>query len=193
MYGPFKPAVSQTVTHHECKNLIQRVQKYVYLPRETDTQKVACPWWYRNRSFCVDLVEASRYSIRIEGGGSAFTKKVHKGKCSDFALPLHLRVLNIDQVDYSNSRAPLQVMLPRSGKRRIRFDDKVEQCIAGECTYKANEEDAEREVVDSSQSEDDGIPRMKPAKRPKLPNITSRNGSSSGRADSYLGLKTIEN
>lgn len=147
LYGLFKPANTQIITHYQC-NMKSNVSRNTSVTHRKPTLKGRRSEVVPQPIFPAStLLKPVATAIRIQGGGSAFTKKASKGNCSEFASHSHSRSSNIDQVDYSTSKSTSGSHNARLWKRRIRFDNKVEQCIAVDCTYKANEEDTERTVV----------------------------------------------
>lgn len=103
-----------------------------------------------------------------------------------------------DQVDYFTSRSSSSAGTPfdTHEKRHIRFDDRVEQCIAIDCKDPSPDEDEESdEEMDhfhpqsSDSSSDDGIVMMKRKKRPSTKKPGSQKGS---RSSSTSGRKIIE-
>ncbi|KAI5369421.1 Putative nitrogen regulatory protein areA, GATA [Septoria linicola] len=98
-----------------------------------------------------------------------------------------------DQVDYFTSRSTSSVGTPYESheKRHIRFDDRVEQCIAVDCKDVGGDDEdfvseGEEEVGDnaiSDSSSDDGVVMMRRKKRTtaKRRPTTSRSNSTSGR------------
>lgn len=104
-----------------------------------------------------------------------------------------------DQVDYFTSRSGSSAGTPYENqeKRHIRFDDRVEQCIAVDCIAAGIEGEDESEdeedrfhLQSSDSSSDDGVVMMRWKKRPSA----KRNGSASkgSRSSSTSGRKIIE-
>lgn len=103
-----------------------------------------------------------------------------------------------DQVDYFTSRSSSSVGTPSDvhEKRHIRFDDRVEQCIAIDCKDAGideedeSDDDEDLQQHSSDSSSDDGVVMMKRKKRPSTQRMGS-NGKGS-RSSSTSGRKIIE-
>lgn len=104
-----------------------------------------------------------------------------------------------DQVDYFTSRSSSSTGTPYETheKRHIRFDDRVEQCIAIDCkdagVDEEDESDGEEDQFErrsSDSSSDDGVVMMKRKKRPSVKRTGSDGRGSRGSSTS--GRKIIE-
>lgn len=102
-------------------------------------------------------------------------------------------------MDYFTSRSTSGLETPCEcrEKRHIRFDDKVEQCIAVDMKPDDEEEEAEDEPDEehsTSDSDDEGVVMMRRPRRPTARRKNSANGSAKGnsRNNSHNGRKTIE-
>lgn len=104
-----------------------------------------------------------------------------------------------DQMDYFTSRSNSSAGTPyeTQEKRHIRFDDRVEQCIAIDCKDagidgedESDEEEDHFEPQSSDSSSDDGVVMMKRKKRPSAKRIGSHGKGS--RSSSTSGRKIIE-
>lgn len=143
------------------------------------------------------LLKQAAASIEAQGRRSAL-KKSHERTYSDFVPGANSEVPSRDQIEYFTSKSASSTDTPSDcrEKRHIRFDEKVEQCIAVEC--KRIDEDDDEEAIESettgssSDSEDDGVVMMKRLKRPNIRRNTSSNGLLSSRNSSHGNLKTIE-
>jgi hypothetical protein len=88
--------------------------------------------------------------------------------------------------DYFSSRTTSELHTPDHGeKRHIRFDDKVEQCIAVECKDADDEEDdcnhnPWAKYQDNDSSSDEGVVMMKRSRRKKPLSRTASTASISG-------------
>lgn len=106
-------------------------------------------------------------------------------------LPRRRPLVGRAQSDFGRTTAPLSLMTagdiavssasessgaisPENGKRHIRFDDNVEQCIAVE--FKHGEEEETFDWTRNSDSSDDEL-LMKPQARKRAPTISSRQNS----------------
>ena len=104
-------------------------------------------------------------------------------------------------IDYFTSRSTSGSATPyeHSEKRHIRFDDRVEQCIAVDCKDTTIEDDDEIDTTDvdsdpfrgSDSSSDDGLFMKKPSKLAATAK-GHQTGQKSSRSNSLSGRKTIE-
>lgn len=142
------------------------------------------------------LVKQAAASIQVQQTGPPTRRPTLSRASSAYASPAALSVpasrdhLDFLDLDYFSPRPSSGEETPFEGpKRHIRFDDKVEQCIAVDCKDGEDEDsDGERNNHNNgsdSDSSDDGIVMMK---RPKRKRTVRRNISRSNSANS----KTIE-
>ncbi|KAJ9646515.1 protein phosphatase regulator [Coniosporium tulheliwenetii] len=102
--------------------------------------------------------------------------------------------LNWDPTDYfSSSRSSTSgVDTPELEKKHIRFDDKVEQCIAVDCQRcDYDEEEDENSYVFRSGEDDDsdeGVVMMKKSKKRRQPKRTSSRGSATSESKTIAKL-----
>lgn len=147
------------------------------------------------------LLKQAAASIEAQGRRSAL-KKSHERTYSDFVPGANSEVPSRDQIDYFTSKSTSTTDTPSEcrEKRHIRFDEKVEQCIAVECKRIDEDEyeDDDDEAVESgtatssSESDDDGVVMMKRLKRPTIRRNISGNSMMGSRNSSHGNLKTIE-
>ena len=114
---------------------------------------------------------------------------VGRSAASDFTL-LPTRIVSRDTTDYFSSQSTSGLLTPDQGERKhIRFDEKVEQCIAVEC--KGVDEDEEDEFNhnpwakyrDDDSSSDEGVVMMKRSRRKRPLSRTSSKTNISGSAE----------
>ena len=92
-----------------------------------------------------------------------------------------------DQIDPASSRSTSGLQTPHGEKKHIRFDDKVEQCIAVDLKDGDFDDEDESALHDSDSSDDDGVVMMKKSKRKPLSRSSSR-GSFSGESKTIAKL-----
>jgi len=142
------------------------------------------------------LLKQAAASIEAQGRRSVL-KKSHERTYSDFVPGSNSEIPSRDQIDYFTSRSTSGTETPSEcrEKRHIRFDDKVEQCIAVDCKRMDEDDDeaieSETTAASSSDSEDDGMVMMKRLRRPAARRGTCSVGMGS-RNGSHSNLKTIE-
>lgn len=120
---------------------------------------------------------------------------VGRSTASDFTL-LPTRTISRDTADYLSSQSTSGLMTPDQGERKhIRFDEKVEQCIAVEC--KGVDEDEEEDFNhnpwakyrDDDSSSDEGVVMMKRSRRKRPLSRTSSKMSISGENKTIAKLE----
>lgn len=120
---------------------------------------------------------------------------VGRATASDFTL-LPTRTISRDTTDYFSSQSTSGLMTPDEGnKKHIRFDEKVEQCIAVEC--KGVDEDDEEDFNhnpwakyrDDDSSSDEGVVMMKRSRRKRPLSRTSSKTSISGENKTIAKLE----
>lgn len=191
LYGPLRPANTiQTTTQHEC-NINSNVSRYMPFTHPKPILKGSMSQVILQPSFpASSSLKPAATSLRTRGSGSALMKNVHESKCSDISPPLHSRK---PKVDYFGSKSTSRSdMTEFRKKRRVRFDEKVEQCIALECKHRDDHEDIENKAGVSSDGEDEGISSLKPTKRSRLRRNASSSRSFFSSHNAYMGLKTIK-
>ncbi|KAL1603860.1 protein phosphatase regulator [Paraconiothyrium brasiliense] len=101
---------------------------------------------------------------------------VGRATASDYTMLIPTRTISRDTTDYFSSQSTSGLWTPDQGdKKHIRFDEKVEQCIAVEC--KGVDEDEEEDFNhnpwakyrDDDSSSDEGVVMMKRSSRKRRP------------------------
>lgn len=199
LYGPLKPANKHPITNHESNTSTAVSRNTSFTHKKPILKKRSMSEVMLQRSISASsLLKQAAASIEAQGRRSAL-KKSHERTYSDFVPGANSEVPSRDQIDYFTSKSTSSTDTPSEcrEKKHIRFDEKVEQCIAVEC--KRVDEEDEDEAVESesapsssSDSEDDGVVMMKRLKRPNIRRNTSSNGLLGSRNSSHGNLKTIE-
>jgi hypothetical protein len=83
-----------------------------------------------------------------------------------------------DQLEYFSSQSTSGLQTPHGEKKHIRFDDKVEQCIAVELKDGDFDDEDESALHNESDSSDDGVVMMKKSKKRRKPISRSSSRSS---------------
>jgi hypothetical protein len=104
------------------------------------------------------------------------TRPIINHAAPDFSTSIPSRTVSRDPTDYFSSRSTSGLQTPEQGERKhIRFDEKVEQCIAVDCKG-GDDDDLEEDWACDDDSSDDGLIMMKRTRR-KRP--MGRSGSKS--------------
>lgn len=133
------------------------------------------------------LVKQAAAAVQAqEATGGVLERRRHRpilGRAaSDFvtsSIPSH--TTSRDATDYFSSRSTSGLQTPDHGERKhIRFDDKVEQCIAVECKDGDDDDYTENWSMndDDDSSSDDGVVMMKRSRKKPLSRTNSRSSFS---------------
>jgi hypothetical protein len=197
LYGPLKPATTHPITHHESTTNTAVSRNASFTHKKPILKKRSMSEVMLQRSISASsLLKQAAASIEAQGRRSVL-KKSHERTYSDFVPGANSEVPSRDQIDYFTSRSTSATETPSEcrEKRHIRFDDKVEQCIAVDCKRVDEDDDeaieSETTGATSSDSEDDGMVMMKRLRRPAARRGTCSVGLGS-RNNSHSNLKTIE-
>jgi hypothetical protein len=198
LYGPLKPATTHPITHHENATSTAVSRNASFTHKKPILKKRSMSEVMLQRSISASsLLKQAAASIEAQGQRSVL-KKSHERTFSDFVPGANSEVPSRDQMDYFTSKSTSGTETPSEcrEKRHIRFDDKVEQCIAVDCKRIDEDDDeaieSESAGNSSSDSEDDGMVMMKRLKRPTARRGTSGAGLAGSRNGSHSNLKTIE-
>ncbi|OCK97048.1 uncharacterized protein K441DRAFT_28256 [Cenococcum geophilum 1.58] len=111
---------------------------------------------------------------------------------SDFVTcSIPSRTISRDPTDYFSSRSTSGLQTPDQGERKhIRFDDKVEQCIAVDCKDGEYDDDDNDNwaLHDDDDSSDDGVVMMKRSQKKKQLSRNNSRGSFSGESKTIAKL-----
>lgn len=133
------------------------------------------------------LIKQAAASVQAQQGRrssrSMFERPSMVRASSDFvSSPFTSTTISRDTSDQSNtSKSTSGLVTPSSEKKHIRFDEKVEQCIAVECKDCDYDEDGDPWALqDEDSSSDDGVVMMKRTNSKKSLSRTNSRGSFSG-------------
>jgi hypothetical protein len=146
------------------------------------------------------LVKQAAAAVQAQQADGTFIERPRRpviGRASsDFAATIPFRTISRDTTDYfSSSRSTSGLQTPDdSGRKHIRFDEKVEQCIAVEC--KGIDEDEEDEFNhnpwakyrEDDSSSDEGVVMMKKSKKKRPLSRTNSKSSISGDSKTIAKL-----
>lgn len=199
LYGPLKPATTHPITHHEntASTAVSRNASFSHHKKPILKKRSMSEVMLQRSISASSLLKQAAASIESQSRRSAM-KRSHERTYSDFVPGANSEVPSRDQIDYFTSKSTSSTDTPSEcrEKRHIRFDDKVEQCIAVDCKRVDDDDDAavesESSAAASSDSEDDGMVMMKRTKRPTARRGTLCNGLLGSKNNSHSNLKTIE-
>lgn len=191
LYGPLKVAASYPITHHSGTHSASRLS--------TNNSFVNKKPILKKRSMSEVMLQKSlsTSSLVKQAAASAQSQGCHWRRAGPDVIDSKLQseIPSRDQMDYFTSHSTSGVGTPYESheKRHIRFDDRVEQCIAVDCKYTGLDEDDDEEIEDeeahgehavSDSSSDEGIVMMKRKRRAtakRRPTGSRNNSATSGR------------
>ncbi|CAK1354431.1 hypotheticalsprotein [Cercospora beticola] len=189
LYGPLKVASSYPVTDRTGSQITSPMSKNnSFINKKPILKKRSVSEVMLQKSLSTSsLVKQAAASVQAQG------RQYRRSGPEVVDSKLHSETPSRDQVDYFTSRSNSTVDTPceNQEKRHIRFDDRVEQCIAVDCKdvgqdeedFESDDEGEHPEHAISDSSSDDGIVMMKRKKRSgaKRRPTGSRSNSASGR------------
>ncbi|KAK4560807.1 protein phosphatase regulator [Recurvomyces mirabilis] len=201
LYGPLKPAESHPITSHQSAPSSQLSKTNSFLAKKPILKKRSMSEVMLQRSIsATSLVKQAAASVQAQQGSPR--KPTINGAHFDITLSgFTSEAPSRDQVDYFTSRHSSDDGTPCecSAKRHIRFDDKVEQCIAVEhkedlAEESESEEDEVQHSGSSDASSDDGVIMMKRKRRSRANKDAkgSRSNSQSRKMIETLPASTLK-
>jgi len=183
LYGPLQPAMTHPVTHRSSESSPHHLSSSSsFTTKKPILKKRSMSEVMLQRSISASslikqaaaAVQAQQSTLRQQNPRPVFARAA-----SDFAPS---NPISRDQLDYFTSWAGSEGDTPADcHKRHIRFDDKVEQCIAVDCKEEEHEYDSDPEMHlhdSDSDSDDDGVVMMRRPRR-KRPTMAGKNGARS--------------
>ncbi|KAF2151210.1 hypothetical protein K461DRAFT_322500 [Myriangium duriaei CBS 260.36] len=185
LYGPLQPATSHPITHRSPDPSPYRLSSQSsFINKKPILKKRSMSEVMLQRSLSANsLIKQAAAAVQAQQKGHPQTPTLQRGS-SDFTSSTNQsRPISRDQLDYFSTLHSSGESTPSEcNKRHIRFDDKVEQCIAVECKFPEQDEfDSDSDSDDSnSDSSDEGVLTMRkprrrrptmgaPSSRPQLP------------------------
>jgi hypothetical protein len=205
LYGPLKPAESHPITSNNSAPTSQLSKNNSFVNKKPILKKRSMSEVMLQKSISASsLVKQAAASVQAQQVRQQPRRSTFQRASSDFISSGFVsEASSRDQVDYFTSRSESDGGTPcqSSGNdRHIRFDDKVEQCIAVECKEgdfdgEDSAGESEDEAVHGSSSDsssDDGLVMMKRRTRPRQGKGGKGKGDRGSRSNSHNGRKTIE-
>lgn len=193
LYGPLQPAVTHPVTHRSAENsphALSNSSSVTAMAKKPILKKRSMSEVMLQRSISASsLVKQAAASVQAQQSLPVTIKPARPSfsrAASDYVPSSAIfNPISRDQLDYFSSRTHSDGDTPGgdSGKRHIRFDDKVEQCIAIDCKdgdHDSDDDEDEHQNDDSDSGSDEGVIMMrKPRRRRATMKSVSRNNSAS--------------
>ncbi|PVH92751.1 hypothetical protein DM02DRAFT_575302, partial [Periconia macrospinosa] len=193
LYSPLQPSTNRHISHH-ASELVSRLPKSnSFLAKKPILKKRSMSEVMLQKSISTSLlvnqaaagVQAQQATI-VNFDGRRRRPFVGRATASNFML-IPTRTISGDTIDYFSSQSTSGLRRPGEGdKKHIRFDKKVEQCIAVECkgVDEDDEEDFDHNPLakyrDDDSSSDEGVVMMKQSTRKRPLSRTSSKTSISG-------------
>ncbi|KXL51020.1 hypothetical protein M433DRAFT_7125 [Acidomyces richmondensis BFW] len=186
LYGPLKPAESHPITANRSEPISQLSKTNSFVSKKPILKKRSMSEIMLQRSLSSSsLVKQAAASVQAQQGRRSRRTDLQRANSDFIPSGVSSEAPSRDQVDYFTSRSNSDNATPCecAARRHIRFDDKVEQCIAVECKDDGVDDDSESESENehrfensSDSSSDDGIIMMKRTKRPRRKNARKEAG-----------------
>jgi hypothetical protein len=195
LYGPLQPATNRTARDRTSAPTSRLSKTNSFLHKKPILKKRTMSEVMLQKSISASsLVKQAAAAVQAQQANGVTLERARRpvmGRASsDFSATLPFRTLSRDTTDYfSSSRSTSGLQTPDlSEKKHIRFDEKVEQCIAVEC--KGVDDDDEDEsnhnpwakYREDSSSSDEGVVMMKKSRKKRPLSRTSSKASMSGES-----------
>lgn len=185
LYGPLQPAANRLVSHRnsEPASRLSKTNSFLNQPTRPILKKRSMSEVMLQNSIsgasllkqAAAAVQAQQVTgISLEG---RMKRSLLIGRAVSDFTSIPSRTISRDTPDYFSSRSTSGLQTPdHHEKKHIRFDEKVEQCIAVECKGVEDDEDDEEDFnhnpwakYNDDDSSDDGIVMMKKSKKKRRP------------------------
>ncbi|OAG08756.1 uncharacterized protein CC84DRAFT_1162621 [Paraphaeosphaeria sporulosa] len=204
LYGPLQPSENRHISQHASEPvsrlsktnsflaakkpiLKKRSMSEVMLQKSISTSSLV--------SQAAAAVEAQQ-NTHVNFDGRRRRPFVGRATASDYTMLIPTRTISRDTTDYFSSQSTSGLLTPGDGeKKHIRFDEKVEQCIAVECKGVDDDEDDENnhnpwaKYRDDDSSSDEGVVMMRRSRRKRPLSRTSSKTSISGENKTIAKLE----
>lgn len=201
LYGPLKQAETRPLTQHASEPASQLSRGNSFINKKPILKKRSMSEVMLQKSISTSsLLKQAAASVEAQGWQPRQTA-LQRANSDFFASTAPSQPPSRDQIDDLTSRSSSSdrgLSCECAERRHIRFDDKVEQCIAVDCKEGEFEDEVESEEEDekvdnspSDSSSDDGLIIMKMKKRPGKSKGGTK-GSRRSRSNSQNGRRMIE-
>lgn len=196
LYGPLQTASNRSYSH--ASEPVSRLSKNnSFLNKKPILKKRSMSEVMLQKSISASsLVKQAAAAVQAQQANSKSDRIPERpilGRAaSDFVTcSIPSRTISRDPTDYSSSRSTSGLQTPDQGERKhIRFDDKVEQCIAVDCKDGDYDDDDNDNwaLHDDDDSSDDGVVMMKRSQKKKQLSRNNSRGSFSGESKTIAKL-----
>lgn len=203
LYGPLQPSANRHISQHASEPVSRLSKSNSFLTKKPILKKRSMSEVMLQNSISTSsLVSQAAAAVQAQQtthvtfDGRRRRPFVGRATASDYTMLIPTRTISRDTTDYFSSQSDSGLLTPDQGeKKHIRFDEKVEQCIAVEC--KGVDEDDEEDFNhnpwakyrDDDSSSDEGVVMMKRSRRKRPLSRTSSKTSISGENKTIAKLE----
>lgn len=198
LYGPLQTASNRSYSQHASEPMSRLSKNNSFLNKKPILKKRSMSEVMLQKSISASsLVKQAAAAVQAQQENSKSDRirdrPILGRAASDFVTSsIPSRTISRDATDYFSSRSTSGLQTPEHGERRhIRFDDKVEQCIAVDCKdgdYDDDEVDNWALHNDDDDSSDDGVVMMKKSQKKRQLSRSNSRGSFSGESKTIAKL-----
>ncbi|KAK4545656.1 hypothetical protein LTR36_002609 [Oleoguttula mirabilis] len=204
LYGPLKPADSHPITSNFSEPASRLSKNNSFVSKKPILKKRSMSEVMLQKSISTSsLVKQAAAAVQAQQVKTPTPRRLpfHRAHSDFVSSSSQSEAPSRDQMDYFTTRSSSDDGTPSDCKdsRHIRFDDKVEQCIAVDCKEGEFDEQSDSDPEDehrpnalSDSSSDDGVLIMKRKKRPGFRLGGGKGSGKNSRSGSHNGRKTIE-
>jgi hypothetical protein len=169
LYGPLQTASARIVSQATSEPASQLSKSNSFVNKKPILKKRSASEVMLQKSISSSsLLKQAAASLQAqEESGGARLRPAFKRATSDFVTStIPSRTISRDTADSYSSRSTSGLQTPAEGERKhIRFDEKVEQCIAVDIK-EGDEDEVDEWAMQEDDSSDDGLIMMKTSKKP---------------------------
>lgn len=197
LYGPLQTASNRSYSQHASEPVSRLSKNNSFLDKKPILKKRSMSEVMLQKSISASsLVKQAAAAVQAQQANSKSDRipdrPILGRAASDFVTcSIPSRTISRDPTDYFSSRSTSGLQTPDQGERKhIRFDDKVEQCIAVDCKDGDYDDDDNDNwaLHDDDDSSDDGVVMMKRSQKKKQLSRNNSRGSFSGESKTIAKL-----
>ncbi|KAF2201114.1 hypothetical protein GQ43DRAFT_372212 [Delitschia confertaspora ATCC 74209] len=197
LYGPLQPASNRISSKHtsEPVSRLSKSNSFLHHKKPILKKRSMSEVMLQKSISASSLVKQAAAAVQAQQANGILLDRrrgrIPMGRAaSDFASSIPSQTISRDPMDFFSSRSTSGLHTPDHGERKhIRFDDKVEQCIAVECKDGYDDDDTPAWALhDDSDSSDDGVVMMKKSNKRRPLFRTHSKSSFSGESKTIAKL-----
>ncbi|KAF2187026.1 hypothetical protein K469DRAFT_629864 [Zopfia rhizophila CBS 207.26] len=199
LYGPLQPAINRTYSQHASEPVSRLSKSNSFLNKKPILKKRSMSEVMLQKSLSASsLVKQAAAAVQAQQADGLLLERRRPrpviGRAASDFVPSSIpsQTISRDPTDYFSSRSTSGLQTPEHSERRhIRFDDKVEQCIAVDCKdgdYDDDEDNDNWGLQDDDDSSDDGVIMMKRSRKKRPLSRTNSRSSFTGESKTIAKL-----